>query len=364
MRRRFWLPTVARYVLHECGRALLLTLAAFILLYLSIDFFERLPRFLEHDPSLGQVIAHFALKIPLIVAQMMPAAVLAAILLGLGGLARRAELMAMRSCGISLWQIATPLLLAGGAISVGMLAWNEFVVPPSAARADYIERVEIKKQAYRHQFRDREIWYQDRQGFTNIDRFDRDENQIHGLTRYEFDDDFKLRRIVSAAIATWTGHSWSAGDAYEILVGPEGEVETRTLGAADLGLSETPEEFKAVYRDAEQMSYRALAAQTRNLAAKGVDTNDARVELWMKIALPFASLVMAIIAIPLASRHSRQSSAAANVGAALVVGFSYWIVLALTMSLGKGEVLPPVVAAWSANALFAIIGSIFFLGTE
>jgi lipopolysaccharide export system permease protein len=51
-------------------------------------------------------------------------------------------------------------------------------------------------------------------------------------------------------------------------------------------------------------------------------------------------------------------------GAALVVGFSYWVVLALTISLGKGGVLPPALAAWTANVLFTTIGAIFFLGSE
>ncbi len=364
MNRQPWLPTVANYILADFGRALFGTLAAFVLLYLCIDFFERIPRFLEHDPSASQVLTYFLLKIPLIVSQIMPAAVLAAILLGLGALARRAELMAMRACGISLWQIATPLLVATVLLSIGMMAWNEFIVPPSAARSDYIETVEIKKRAYRNQFRQREIWYQDSSGFTNIDFFDRETSQIQGLTRYEFDEEFRLRRVVSAGTVRWRGNKWEASRAFEVEVDESGGVRMEDLGTTEIALDETPEDFNAVYRDAEQMSFRDLSRQIRNLSAKGIDTNDSKVELWLKISLPFASLVMAIIAVPLASRHSRQSSTAANVGIALVIGFSYWVVLALTMSLGKSEMLPPAVAAWSANALFAAIGAIFFLGSD
>lgn len=364
MTGKLWLPTVARYLLLEFGRSVLMTLSAFVLLYLCIDFFERLPRFLEHDPSTSQIVVYFSLKVPLIVGQIMPAAVLAGTLLGLGNLARRAELMAMRACGISLWQIATPIVVACLLISFGMLAWNEFVVPPSAARSDYIETVEIKKRKYRQKFRRYELWYQDKRGFTNIDRFDANNDVIYGLTRYEFDDDFHLVRILSASSATWEDEAWKVAGAYEVLVAEDGTVSTNPLGERGIKLEESPEEFKSVHRDAEHLSYRDLSAEVEDLAAKGIDTNDGRVELWLKIALPFASLVMSLIAIPLASRHSRQSSAAANVGIALVVGFSYWVVLALTTSLGKGEILPPAVAAWSANALFALIGTIFFLGSE
>jgi len=359
-----WLPTVASYLLREWSRSVAVALAAFVLLYLCIDFFERLPRFLEHDASARQIATVFVLKIPLIVTQMMPAAVLAGTLLGVGGLARRSELMAMRACGISLWQIGTPVAAACLALSIGMVAWNEYVVPPSAARSDYMETVEIKNRTYRAHFQHARIWYHDDRGFTNIDRFDEKRSEIQGLTRYEFDEAFQLRRIVAAAAARWDGHAWAAEEAYQVIVSPDGAVETRPLEAAGLGLHETPEDFTAVYRDPENMSFSDLNAEIRDLSSKGIDTTESRVELWLKLAIPFASLVMALIGLPLASRHSRQASVAANMGAALVVGFSYWVVLALTISLGKGGVLPPALAAWTANVLFTTIGAIFFLGSE
>jgi lipopolysaccharide export system permease protein len=48
----------------------------------------------------------------------------------------------------------------------------------------------------------------------------------------------------------------------------------------------------------------------------------------------------------------------------MLVGFSYWIVLALTLSLGKSGVLPPILAAWAANGIFAGIGIVFFLSSD
>ena len=364
MNRNFWVPTIAGYLLREFGRVLLLAMGGFVILYLCVDFFERIPRMMEHDPGADRIAIFFLLKLPLMVSQTMPAAVLAAILLSLGGLARRAELMAMRASGISLWQMAAPLVVACGLISATMLAWDEYVVPPSAARSDYIEVVEIKKRSYRGHFRKSGIWYQDRRGFTNINRFDPKNSAIFGLTRYEFDDQFQLKRIISASGAQWDGEDWIANGAYEVLVAPTGDVQTKPLGKRNLDLEETPEDFTGVYRHPELMSFRDLSEQIEDLSAKGIDTNDARVDLWLKLALPFASLVMALVGIPLASSYSRQSSTAASVGAALVVGFSYWVVLALTASLGKVELLSPPVAAWTANVLFAAVGSIFFLSSE
>jgi lipopolysaccharide export system permease protein len=362
--RSRWLPTTASYLLREFGRSVGLCLAGFIGLYLCVDFFERFRGFLNHGAGAGLIALYFLLKIPRIVTEMMPVAVLAGILLGLGNLARRNELMALRSCGISLWQIAAPILGACLAISLLTLLWNEYVVPECSMRANYVERVRIKNKAFRGHFGEFEIWYHGRGSFTNIERFDQKRNQIHGLTRYEFDDDFHLARIVTAATASWDGERWIADDATEVILRPDGEADTRTLPADRLGLAETPEHFGSAYRESEDLSFAALREQIRDLRQKGIDTTDATVDLWLKLAVPFVSVVMGFVAIPLAARHDRNASVAANVGAALVVGFSYWVVLALTMSLGRTGVLPAPVAAWSANAIFAAVGVIFFLGSE
>lgn len=359
-----WLPTISRYLLREFGRSFALCLGAFVGLYLCVDFFERFPGFLSHDAPAPLMILYFALKVPLIITQMTPVAVLAAMLLSLGGLARRSELMAMRSCGVSLWQIGGPLIAACLLISFLSLAWSEYVVPGASMQAHYVDRVQIKNKQFRGHFNDAEIWYHGSGSFTNIDRFDAKRNEIYGLTRYEFDPEFRLRRIVEARVARWTGHGWSANDVQEMRFGADGVLEASPLPDTQLGLVETPEDFTAVHREAEDLGYQSLSREIDDLRRKGIDTTEAQVDLWLKLAVPFISVVMALIAIPLASRHNRGSGVAASVGAALVVGFSYWVVLALTTSLGKGGVLPAPLAAWSANLIFTAIGLIFFLSSE
>ena len=359
-----WLPTISRYLLREFGRAFALCLGAFVGLYLCVDFFERFPGFLSHEAPTRLIVLYFALKVPLIVTQMIPVAVLAAMLLSLGGLARKSELMAMRSCGISIWQIGGPLVATCLLIAIGSLAWSEYVVPGASMRAHYVDRVEIKNKNFRGHFNDAEIWYHGQGTFTNIDRFDANRKEIYGVTRYEFDPEFRLRRIVEARVARWKDDRWEASDVEEMRFGDDGSVDAAPLGASDLRLDETPDDFTAVHREAEDLSYRSLSREIEDLRRKGIDTTEARVDLWLKLAVPFISVVMALIAVPLASRHSRGSGMAASVGAALVVGFSYWVVLALTTSLGKGGVLPAPLAAWTANLIFGAIGLIFFLSAD
>jgi lipopolysaccharide export system permease protein len=358
------LPAIARYLLREFGGSLALCMFAFVGLYLSVDFFERLPAFLNHEASLLLIARYFLLKVPLIVTQVMPVAVLAATLLSLGALARNNELMAMRACGISLWQIATPIVAACLALSLLTLLWNEYVVPTCSAQAHYVERVQIKQKKFRGLFNEAEIWYHGERNFTNIERFDARRNEIYGLTRYELDPEFRLQRIVTARMLRWTGDTWSPSDATETAFSPDGTLTARAIAGSDVGIRETPEDFTAVHHDTDDLSFASLAREIADMKRKGIDTTDATVDLWLKTAVPFVSLVMVLVGIPLASRRNRNAGVAANVASALVVGFSYWFVLALTTSLGHGGVLPASLAAWSANAIFAAVGAIFFLSSE
>ena len=66
--------------------------------------------------------------------------------------------------------------------------------------------------------------------------------------------------------------------------------------------------------------------------------------------------------MPIGMRSLRSSSLANNIGAGLLIGSTYWFVLALAVSLGHSGALPAVVAAWTANGIFAAIGLFLLLG--
>ena len=73
---------------------------------------------------------------------------------------------------------------------------------------------------------------------------------------------------------------------------------------------------------------------------------------------------MTLIGVALAVPGARQLALPTAVGAALVVGFGYWVLLAFAVALGHGGVLPPAVSAWLANGTAGVIGVYFLLGVD
>ena len=354
---------LSRYLIEEFLRILGLCLVAFIVVYLIADFSDRIDDFLKHQAPMGAVIRYFLVRIPLIVNEVLPIAVLAAMLLGLGGLSRHNEITAMRACGLSSLQIVTPLFLTCLLLSVVVFYWNENVVPYFASRAHYINTVEIKKRQMQGLIGAQQLWAHGQDTFYNIQSFDSRTHSLVGITIYPINPEFHLKGLVEIPGAKWNGTEWVFREGVERKFAADGEIETLKLDPGTLNLREKPADLMAARRDAEEFSYRELRELVESLRKKGLDTTEYNVDLHLKLAVPFICAVMGLISMPLGMRNLRGSSLANNIGAGLLIGSTYWFVLALAVSLGHSGALPPIVAAWTANGIFAAIGLFLLLGS-
>lgn len=358
------MKVVSRYVLVEFLRIFGLCMVGFLLIYVLVDLLDRLQGFLKFHASVGEVCRYLFFKIPLIVTQLIPIATLASVLIALGTMARHNELTALRASGISTVQIATPLFAMAVALSVLIVGWNETVVPYSTERSRYIEIVEIRNRPLKALLNEDGIWFHGRNGIYNIEHFDARTGTLVGLTVYDMSPGFVLQRLVEVPTAQWRDDRWIVSAASERTFDDKGSVITRTLTPAEFVLPERPQDFQIIEKDPEELNFRRLRHHIHELSRKGIDTTESRVDLHLKLALPLVPLVMVLVGVPLAGRNPRRRPLATSIGIGLVVGFSYWVLLALTISLGHGGAIPPAIAAWTANGVFALLGAFLFLGPE
>lgn len=356
------LRVLSRYLIGQFLAIFFPVLAGFVLLYVIIDLFDRLDILLRHQASLGAAARYFFFKVPLMLTQITPPAVIVATLLALGLLSRRGEVIAFRAGGISLGQTAVPLLAMALGISVMALGWNETVVPYSSRRFQHVNNVEIRKRTLRGILSEREIWYRGGAGFYNIDHVDRARGAVYGLVIYRLDEDFHLRSVLHVPEAHWVDGRWATRGAVEQQVGSD--APPAPIAADGLPIPESLDDFLEVQREPEELSYSLLRSRIADLTAKGIDASHYLVDLHLKLALPFASAVLTFVAIPIGGRLRRHPSIAAIVGLGTAVGFAYWVLLGLANSLGQSGALPPLVAAWSANVVFLLVGAALFLSSE
>jgi lipopolysaccharide export system permease protein len=87
----------------------------------------------------------------------------------------------------------------------------------------------------------------------------------------------------------------------------------------------------------------------------GADITDFMIQLNMKTAIPFASLVFALLGAPL-GLSPRRASGSIGLGISIIVIFFYYIATFISMSLGEIKLVPPFLAAWLPNAVTGGVG--------
>jgi lipopolysaccharide export LptBFGC system permease protein LptF len=110
------------------------------------------------------------------------------------------------------------------------------------------------------------------------------------------------------------------------------------------------------------MNYNELTAYIADLRQSGFDTVRLRVQLDRKLADPAITLVMALLAVPFALFMGKRGGIA-GIATAIGVAISYFAVADTFSGLGNINTLPPLLAAWSPDLLFAIAGSYLLLRT-
>lgn len=356
--------TLTRYLLREMLRIWALALAAFTLLYLVVDILDRMHLFIRHQATTEATVRYFMLKLPLMVLQVLPVAVLLATLLSLLSLSLHHELTAMRASGISLARIAAPFLGTALALAAGGFLLNEYVVPQTQARVQEIMRVEVERKPPVTTLTQNRIWYRGREAIYYFQAFDPRLEQLSGISVYYLTPDFQLRARIDARRARWTGEGWVFQQGVTRELGPGGLVRAKPFTERRVPLPETPEGFLGIRREAAEMGFRELRQYVDRVRGEGYDPTPYAVEMHARLSLPFATVLMALLAIPFTLRSPRAGGPALAIGLSLALTFLYWLILSLGLSLGKAGMLPPVVAAWLGNLLFAAAGGLMLLRPE
>ncbi len=111
------------------------------------------------------------------------------------------------------------------------------------------------------------------------------------------------------------------------------------------------------------MNRAELAEHIRLFQRSGIDVRPFLVDYHMKLALPFASMVLSLFAAPLSLWGGRHGWVF-GLGASIGLAFVYYTLMALFRSLGANGVLPPLPAVWAGNFLFGVVGVWLFLRAD
>jgi len=332
--------------------------------YLAVDFFEKIDDFMEAGLPLSKVFVFFLFKIPFIVAQIIPVCILLAVLIVFGLMTRNNEIVALKSAGVRIYYLLKPVLIIGLFFSIILFFLFEVIVPITMAKTNQIWLREVCKESVVIS-KEKNIWIKGNRMITHAKYYNPTEKTLFGVTLNQFDEDFRLIRRVDAKKGVYSQGKWLLHEAMEQKLNKENMNYDVTFHVKRVEkLNFLPDDLERVIKKSEEMNFNELLAYIKKVEAEGYDARIYRVDLYAKTAFPFVCILMCMAGTGITVRGKIKDGLPVVIAYGIGIAFFYWIFYSFCLSLGYGEMLPPWIAAWTANLVFLCFGALTLLNAE
>ena len=351
--RLSWLrPNILdRYISAIYLRTAAISFAALLGIFYISTFIDKSDKLFKGQASTGTVVQLLGFMTPQFVYYVIPLAALLSVLVTFGLLSRSSELSVMKACGISLYRISAPLIILSFVWSGVLFGLEQRIL----ARAnEQVERLDstIRNRPPRTSNPLNRQWLVGHDGdIYHYTVFEPQAKAIQNLVIYRpAKDTWQLRSQLFTPRAIWTGNQWVG------LKGWQQDYSARRGGFATFPQRtlplETPDYFETQQPLAEMMTVPQLKRFIDEQSASGFNVIPMTIELQKKLAFPFVTVVMTLLAIPFGLTTGKRG-ALYGIGVGIVLALTYWITGDVFAAIGKAGILSPIMAGWAPNILAA-----------
>jgi lipopolysaccharide export system permease protein len=360
-----------RYLFRELLTPLAFCLGGFLVFWVSFFFFTQMEMIQEKHMTLPDVAAWCLASLPGFLVPVMPILLLLSLLYALTHHARYNELTALRAAGVSLWRLCAPYFAVGLVATGAYFALNEFTVPACDRWAEQIlDRHASSDDASKSKA-------QQTRGFYNA--------RAHRIWQFvDYDEHTTLMQNptvawtlpdgswheLQAARAIRTNGVWTFFDVLPQVrfAGPRSVAErlhqTNVLAMPDF--DETPERVHLLLKFTDKQTLHGSsnadipltelwAFLRSNPGLSAEDTHAWATKFHERLAVPWECFVVVLVAIPFGAQTGRRNLFV-GVAGSIFIGFTYFVLLRVSLALGMNGWLPGWLAAWLPNVLFAAMG--------
>ncbi len=342
---------LGRYMARQFAGRLFVILSGLTALLILADLLANSDEIIKVSKDVTTALAKYsALRLPIILSQVIPMSVLLASLTLLVGLARHSELSAMFSAGLSHLKVVLMLLPAAFLIAIVQFAIEDQAVPLTSERLRAWGVGDYEHSPSRDQ---RNMTWIRREGnFLRIGGTSAARNEITDLTIFHRDDSGHVSEKIQARRATYDHGQWILKEV----------VKTSTDTGETLHFDRLvwPGAIESAVLESLALHPRELSwIEVRRLALESGYGNQPvyLYEVWLqkKFARPLATILLVLLASAAVQRMHPRRSARLMLVAGVAVGFVYWIFDELVVTVGEAGLLPSPLAAWAAPL---VLGSV------
>jgi lipopolysaccharide export system permease protein len=346
-----------RYVIRNFLQAYFYCIAGFLSIWLIFDISDNISTFIDEKFGFALTVKYYATQVPEVFIILLPVALLLALLFALGRMSRANEIVSMLTAGVSIPRVLTPLIAIGILTVAASFALNYSLAPHAEmAKKNFVataraHQYSIQGQIFRNRT-DLRTWF--------IQSFRPGHNVFNNVQVLQQDAHDNIVENYLAPHATYhpEDKTWELEKVKVVKYDAAGNItDEKFYDSLKIEhWSETPYRLGSANVRAEYLSLPELREYLHfNSDFPATLLAPFRTHLQYRIALPWTCLVVVCIAAPLGIGYSRRG-VLASVASAVVLVFSMNFLTHLFLALGEGDRISPMVAAWTPNLIFAVIG--------
>lgn len=305
------------------------------------------------------------LQLPYIIVFTIPMGILLAVILTFNKLNTNNEITIMRACGINLRRLAVPVIVFSLGATFASFIINEYVVPAANTQARNLMLWALMQKSIpddKEHFSFKEYGV-DKQLKRLFYVNGHEDNRMKGVTVLDLSKN-EVIQVIQAKNAEAEIDNWKFYDAVNYTISRNGKL--MNTAAFKESVLNTSMNLQKVQKDrkAEELNYFELVSYINRLEKEGKeDVSILKIRLYEKFSLPATCFLISIIGIPLAISPPRARFNRGLLFSILII-FCYYILRAVSTSLGEAQIVAPLLSAWMPNIIVLMVGLFLFYRKE
>jgi LPS export ABC transporter permease LptG len=357
------------YIARQYLRILGMTTVGMLGLFYISTFIDLSDKLFKGQAGLSLIGEYLFWATPQFLSYVLALAVLLSALVTIGLLTKNSELIVLRACGISLYRTAMPMVAFALLASAILFGLEEQLLAVSNQRAEQLNHL-IRTGAPLASSVVNRQWLVGRDGDVyHYQFFDPRKQQLNNLSVFQFNPKtHDLERRIFVQHATYAPQNTEAGvmSDWRLDQGWQRDFDVTAHKSSYVPIAgatarfEPADVFVTEKREPEMMNFVQLRDYIKELQASGYNVLEHQVWLQRKIAFPFVTLVMTLIAVPFAVTTGRRG-AMYGIGIGIVLALVYWTMISVFAAFGQGGLISPMLAAWAPNIIFGAAAAYLLL---
>ena len=348
------------YIVKKFITTFFIALLLIIGIVIIFDISEKIDNFVSKEAPLKAVIFDYYVNfVPYFMNMFSPLFVFITVIFFTSKMAADSEIIAILSCGVSFHRMMRPYIFSAAVIALFSLWLNLFIIPDANKT-----RLDFETQYIKNRYKSvgRNVHYQLAPGeFVYAESFSKWNNTAYKFTLEKIVDN-KLVSKLSAETAVYDTltNSWTLKKYFIREYNEDLTDRIRSGRQLDTVIDLSVKDFYMTEKTVETLDYKELNELIATQQLRGdANVKFALIEKNTRFALPFSAFILTIMGVALSSKK-RRGGIGWNIGIGIALAFTYILFLRFSQMFVHAGALPPFIALWIPNIVFAIIAAFLY----